>query len=315
MKDTFNRDIYYLRLSVTDFCNLRCKYCMPPDGVANMEHEDILSVEEIETIVKAAAKSGIRKIRLTGGEPLVRKGIVSICEKTAAIEGIEEVCMTTNGILLPKFAKDLKAAGLHRLNISLDTLDPVKYEEMTRGGKLSDVLDGIRSAEEAGFTNLKLNVVLMGGYNDDEIVDFVNLTRDNAIQVRFIELMPMGECQTWENKVFLTAETVLKRVEGLQLEKTEGVATLYKLDGAKGSVGLIRPMSNHFCPTCNRIRITSDGRLKACLHSEQEVNLRGLEEELLESTIREAISRKPQNFNLSTEHPSESKRYMNQIGG
>lgn len=315
MFDTFKREIYYLRLSVTDLCNLRCKYCMPGSGVTKLEHADILSVEEIEEIVKATAKCGIKKVRVTGGEPLVRKGIVDICERIAAIKEIEEVCMTTNGLLLEKYAKDLKKAGLDRLNISLDTLDEKKYSDMTRGGKLKDVLRGIEASEAAGFENLKLNVVLIGGYNDDEIVDFVNLTRKNKIQVRFIELMPIGQCTTWEENAFLSAEMVLNKVDGLELQKVDGVATLYKLKDAKGSIGLIRPMSNHFCPSCNRIRITSDGKLKTCLHSENEILIRGLTGEVLEDTLKSAILQKPQMFNLSTECHSESKRFMNQIGG
>lgn len=315
MLDNFKRDIYYLRLSVTDLCNLRCKYCMPSGGIEQLKHEDILTVDEIENVVKATAKCGIRKVRITGGEPLVRNGIVEICERIARIKEIEEVCMTTNGILLQKYAKDLKRAGVDRLNISLDTLNEDKYSEMTRGGKLKDVLKGIESAQEVGFENLKINVVLIGDYNDDEIVDFVQLTKENNLQVRFIELMPMGQCSTWDNGAFLSAETVLNKVSGLSLTNIEGVATLYKLNEAKGSVGLIRPMSNHFCPTCNRIRITADGRLKACLHSETEVNIKGLGEVALENILREAIIHKPQKFNLSNECPSKSGRYMNQIGG
>lgn len=315
MRDIFNRDIHYLRLSVTDLCNLRCTYCMPSTGIDKLEHEDILSVDEIEDIVLATSKCGIRKVRVTGGEPLVRPGIIEICSRIARIDGIEEVCMTTNGVLLKKYAKDLKNAGLHRLNISLDTLDPKKYKEITRGGDIQKVLDGIKYAQEVGFDNLKINVVLIGGYNDDEIVDFVQLTKDNNIQVRFIELMPMGQCSSWDSKSFLSAETVLEKVAGLSLVKTEGVATIYKLDNAKGSIGLIRPMSNHFCPTCNRIRITSDGKLKTCLHSDGEIDIRGLEQNVLETTLKDAILQKPQMFNLSNECHSKSGRFMNQIGG
>lgn len=315
MLDNFGRDIHYLRLSVTDLCNLRCKYCMPSTGIKQLRHEDILSVEEIESIVKASAKCGIRKVRITGGEPLVRRGIMDICERMSNVEGIEEVCMTTNGVLLKKYAKDLKKAGVDRLNISLDTLNPDKYAEITRGGDLNDVLDGMKYAEEAGFTNLKINIVLVGNYNDDEINNFVELTRYKNVQIRFIELMPIGQCKSWSKDTFISAETVLTKVKDLKAVNTEGVATIYKLDGAKGSVGLIRPMSSHFCPTCNRIRVTADGKLKACLHSDVEVMLKGLEEEKLETVIREAILQKPQKFSLSKECPSESGRYMNQIGG
>lgn len=315
MLDNFNRDISYLRLSVTDLCNLRCKYCMPSEGVKKLDHEDILSVDEIEDVVRASVACGIRKVRVTGGEPLVRKGIIEICNRISHIKGIEELCMTTNGLLLNKYAKDLKLAGVDRINISMDTFDEAKYYEMTRGGNLNHVLQGIEYAKEVGFENLKINVVLIGKYNEEEIINFIRYTENNPVQVRFIELMPMGQCKDWDSSVFLSAKTVLDKVENLKPVHTEGVATIYQLPGARGSVGLIQPMSNHFCPTCNRIRITADGKLKTCLHSSEEVMLKGVEKNLLEDVIRKAIERKPQNFKLSSASPSKSGRFMNQIGG
>ncbi|MDD4715974.1 MAG: GTP 3',8-cyclase MoaA [Oscillospiraceae bacterium] len=315
MNDKFGRKINYLRLSVTDLCNLRCIYCMPQEGISKLHHEEILSIEEIERIVSAAVDCGIEKVRITGGEPLVRNGIIDICQRVARIKGVRELCLTTNGVLLPQLAEGLREAGVHRLNISLDTLNPDKFRQITRIGRLDDVLNGIQKAKEAGFDYLKLNVVLMGGFNDDEIGDFVDLTRDSNTQIRFIELMPMGQCAEWERSRFLDTSAVLKAVPQLQLAGTEGVARTYRVPGYKGSVGLISPISNHFCPTCNRIRVTSDGKLKACLHSSGEVNLKGLSGDKLKEAIAKAITSKPQSHHLDAATPSETGRYMNQIGG
>jgi cyclic pyranopterin phosphate synthase len=313
MKDSFNRDIYYLRLSVTDLCNLRCIYCMAENGVTKRAHRDILSVEEIEEIVRAAAACGFTKVRVTGGEPLVRRGILDICSRVAATPGIRETCLTTNGVLLPKMAKDLHAAGVTRLNVSLDSLDEGTYREVTRCGALSDVLNGLEAALAAGFTAIKLNVVLMGGMNDCEIADLVHLT-DRGVHVRFIELMPIGECADWNRERFLPNTAVLQTVPELMPEKTDGVALLYRLPGATGTVGLISPISSHFCPDCNRVRITSDGKLKPCLHSAQEINLRGLHAERLEAAIRTGVEQKPLRHSLQS-GVSESTRSMNAIGG
>jgi cyclic pyranopterin phosphate synthase len=315
MNDGFGRDIYYLRLSVTDLCNLRCVYCMPEKGVEKWPHSDILSVEEIEEIVLASAECGIRKVRVTGGEPLVRRGIVDICRRISAIPEIEELCMTTNGTLLPKYARELKSAGVDRLNISLDTLDPGKYREITRMGELKDALDGIDAALEAGFDDLKLNAVLIGGVNDDEIPAFVEMTRDKNIHVRFIELMPIGECAGWSRERFIGNSAVLEAVPELIETGTSGVARLYRLPGGRGTVGLISPISAHFCPACNRIRVTADGKLKACLHSADEVNLRGLHGAQLVDTIRGAVAQKPLKHKLSEDAKSSSRRNMNAIGG
>ncbi len=315
MKDGFGRDIYYLRLSVTDLCNLRCVYCMPEKGIAKRSHSEILSVEEIEELIRASASCGIRKVRITGGEPLVRKGIVDICRRISAIPEVTELCMTTNGTLLPKYAQELKKAGVDRLNISLDTLKPEKYREITRCGELKEALGGIDAAFEAGYETLKLNIVLIGGVNDDEIPAFVEMTRDKNIHVRFIELMPIGECAGWSRERFSSNTEVLKAVPELMKEGISGVAQLYRLPDGIGTVGLISPISSHFCPTCNRIRITSDGKLKPCLHSADEVDLKGLHGERLVKTIAEAIKAKPQKHLLDENAQSYSKRNMNAIGG
>ena len=237
MLDGCGRTINYLRLSVTDLCNYRCRYCMPPEGVAKRDHGDILSLEELADIARAAVRLGVKKIRLTGGEPLVRQGIVELCRQLRTIPGLQELCLTTNGALLPQLAAPLWEAGLDRLNISLDTLRPDRFAEMTRLGHLSDALAGIEAAEAAGFHNLKLDTVLIGGFNDDEIDDFINLTREHPWEVRFIELMPMGPCAGWDRSRFLPAETVLDRMAELEPIEAQGVARRYQLPGALGTPG------------------------------------------------------------------------------
>lgn len=318
MLDRYGRKINYLRVSVTDLCNLRCIYCMPPGGVAKKERHELLTFEEIENIVRAAAQLGIDKVRITGGEPLVRKGIVELVGRLARIEGIQDLSMTTNGILLKDYAVPLKEAGLKRVNISLDTLDPDRYRRITRGGRLADVLAGIAAARAAGLTPIKINVVLVGGINDDEIEDFVNLTLKEELQVRFIELMPIGEAIHWERSAFLPAEEVLRRVPRLipLAVKDHGtVARLYQLPHAQGQVGLISPLSNHFCHDCNRLRVTPDGKLKACLHSSQEINLKNVPPDELPKLLAEGIMAKPHRHYLSITHGSLTHRNMNEIGG
>lgn len=314
MRDGYGRDINYLRLSVTDLCNLRCVYCMPAGGVEKRRHEDVLTVEELEEIAQSAGRCGIRKIRLTGGEPLVRRGIVDICARTAAAPGVEEVCMTTNGLLLPKMAVELRRAGLKRVNISLDTLSPERYRELTRVGNIEDAVAGLRAALD-NFETVKINAVLIGGSSEPEIRQMVNITKDTPLELRFIELMPIGECAHWPKERFLANTAVLEAVPELTPCGTSGVARLYSLPNAKGRVGLISPLSSHFCPECNRIRVTPDGRLKPCLHSAQEIELRGFHGAELDAKIREGICAKPMRHHLSAASPSESLRGMSRIGG
>ena len=314
MLDGCGRTIDYLRLSVTDLCNYRCRYCMPPEGVAKRDHGDILSLEELADIARAAVRLGVKKIRLTGGEPLVRRGIVELCRQLRTIPGLQELCLTTNGSLLPQLAAPLREAGLDRLNISLDTLRPDRFAEMTRLGHLSDALAGIEAAEAAGFHNLKLDTVLIGGFNDDEIDDFINLTREHPWEVRFIELMPMGPCAEWDKARFLSGDTVLQKVPALQQIESCGVARRYRLPGAMGTVGLISPVNHDFCAQCRRIRVTAGGKLKGCLHSAEELPLRGLHGKELEDAIRQGILQKPERHHL-TERRSDTPRNMNQIGG
>ena len=239
MRDGCGRTIDYLRLSVTDLCNYRCRYCMPPEGVCKRDHRDTLPVEECAEIAEAAVRLGVKKIRLTGGEPLVRRGIVEICRQLRAIPGLEELCLTTNGSLLPELAKPLREAGVDRLNISMDTLRPDRFRDITRLGSLEDVMSGIEAAETAGFRHLKLDTVLIGGFNDDEIGDFLQLTLEHPWEIRFIELMPMGPCASWDKSCFLPGAEVLKRHPALQEIEPNGVARRYRLPGAKGTVGLI----------------------------------------------------------------------------
>lgn len=318
MKDAYGRNINYLRISITDLCNLRCRYCMPEEGICKVEHKDILSLEEIYQVAKTFVSLGVNKIRLTGGEPLTRKGIIELIQKIAGLEGVKDLAMTTNAVLLKKYARDLKAAGLQRLNISLDTLDEEKYAQITRGGKLKDVLDGIEEAKAVGLFPIKLNVVLIGGFNVDEIEDFVNLTKTEEIDVRFIELMPLGEASKWAEENFISNEIILNSVKELtKAENTDlsSPAIYYRLPNAKGRVGIINPISCKFCDYCNRVRLTSQGKLKLCLHSNEEIDIKDKlrKGEDIGKIILDAIKQKPES------HYLENGQYINdnmyQIGG
>lgn len=315
MRDSFGREITYLRLSVTELCNLRCRYCMPEDGVCKKRHEEMLTEEEMLLAVRTAASLGIRKLRITGGEPLVKKNILSICRRAAAVEGIDEVCLTTNGILLPALAKPLCEAGVRRINLSLDTLNAEKYAKITRCGKLSDALEGLEAALAAGFEKVKINAVLLGGVNDDEIEALAALTRRYPVDVRFIELMPIGELPPFGS--YLPADAVLRALPELRPLPHDGsVAQRYRLEGALGDVGMIRPISAHFCGACNRLRLTADGKLKVCLHSAEEYSVKGMNAEEMTAQFRRAILAKPlRHGELSAEHRSPAGRSMNRIGG
>lgn len=290
---------------------------MPEEGVCKLSHDEILSFEEITEIVRIAKGLGVNKVRLTGGEPLIRKGIISLCEEIKRL-GIEDLSITTNGILLPKMAVELNMAGVDRVNISLDTLNPEKYKQITRGGNLNDALFGIVSAMAARFKKVKLNTVLIGGFNDDEIPALVERTKAEPIDLRFIELMPMLGTKADEGS-FISADTVLEKVPELKpISGTEmdGVARMYQIEGYKGRVGLISPLSCNFCSQCNRIRLTADGCLKPCLHSEEEVNIRGLHGDALQEALSNVILSKPKEHPLlNANNFSDAKRNMNKIGG
>lgn len=315
MLDGEGRLIEYLRLSVTDRCNCRCTYCMPAGGVPMLGHRDILSFEELTEVVTACARLGVRKVRLTGGEPLVRRGLPELVRMIRAVPGVEELAMTTNATLLAPVAVELHHAGLDRLNVSLDTLDAARYAELTRGGSLEDALAGLAAARDAGFSRSKVNCVLMGGVNDADVPRLAELARTEPIDVRFIELMPMGPCAGWPKARFVPAETVLEAVPGLVPLRRDGVAELWHAPGWVGNVGLIRPMSHRFCDGCSRIRVTADGRLKPCLHSAAEIPLRGLHGEALLSELRRGIAAKPAYHHMDQDHASQSARDMNEIGG
>ena len=314
MQDSFGRTIQYLRLSVTDLCNYRCIYCMPQEGVCKKSHADMLTIEEMTEIVRAAHALGITKVRLTGGEPLVRKGLVTLCRNIKAIDGAIELGITTNGSLLAPMAKELKDAGVNRLNISLDSPDPETFKKITRGGDPQDVLKGIEAAQSAGFDNIKINTVLLKDINDGELYDFIHLTKDNAIHVRFIELMPLGVAKNWERDRFMTTAVIESMLKNAELIRIDGVARVYRLPDHKGTIGLICPMSHSFCPSCNKIRVTADGKLKPCLHSDQEIDLRGLQGKELTEAIKYGILQKPRSHRFGSANPSTA-RYMNEIGG
>ena len=319
MKDSFGREIRYMRISVTDRCNLRCKYCMPEEGVENLGHNRILSFEDIERIVKASVDLGIGKYRLTGGEPLARKGIVNLVERLAKIDGVSELAMTTNGTMLSEQAAALKAAGLDRVNVSIDSLNHHKYEEITRGGDLDEAFAGVEAALKAGLTPLKLNVVAIEGFNDDEILNFVQLSVNHPINIRFIELMPVGRTGLNSDYRYLSCGEIKKRLPSLiPLDRQEGVAELYQYPEALGNIGFISPMSKLFCGSCDKIRLTADGKLKPCLHSDEEIDLNGIlrtgDDDLLKETIRNAVLRKGEKHHLN-DGAKPVERGMSQIGG
>ncbi len=317
MRDGFGRDITYLRVSVTELCNLRCRYCMPAEGVRKRSHEEMMTREELREALCVAADLGIRKIRITGGEPLVKKNIVSICEDAARIKGIEEICLTTNGTLLPRLAKSLRYAGVSRLNISLDTLDEEKYAGMTRVGELNEALEGIEAALSAGFERIKLNSVLIGGWNDDEIRPLAELSVKWPVDVRFIELMPMVDRGVFGRESYVSCDRVTEVLpELLPIPHNDGVARLYRLPEGQGNIGLISPLSAHFCGRCNRLRLTADGKVKPCLHSPLEFSIKGLDPEGIRQQFLAACAAKPERHELlDHEHMSGANRSMNRIGG
>ena len=326
--DTFDRRIDYIRISVTDRCNLRCLYCMPPEGITPISHLEILGYEEIARVVRAASGIGIRKVRLTGGEPLVRKGLDNLVSALSRIPGIQDLSMTTNGILLSRFAKPLKDAGLHRVNVSMDSLDPERYRTITRGGDIHKVWEGIEAAMDAGFRPLKINIVALKNFNANEIVPFVKLTLEWPIEVRFIEWMPIGSDLDWDKKAFLSSDRILDEIrKEYRLEPSasingNGPARHYKIPGAKGVIGIISPVTQHFCAECNRLRLTADGKLRNCLFSEEETDLKtvlrsGASDESIKEVLLESIRSKPRSHHLAIDDERIKKcmRSMNSIGG
>jgi cyclic pyranopterin phosphate synthase len=318
MLDKKGRNIDYLRVSLTDRCNLRCIYCMPEDGIDKICHEEILRFEEVEKVITACAALGVKKVRFTGGEPLVLKGLDKLIKHTASMPDINDISLTTNGMLLADMADDLKKAGLKRVNISLDTLQSEKFKKITRHGDINKVFSAIEKCLSLDMVPVKLNVVLMKNVNDDEIGDFIKLTMDSPIQVRFIELMPIGEGQKYFDKCSMKVEEIIERFpELVPIQDDSRVASVYKMPGAIGSIGLISPVSCKFCSDCNRIRLTSTGTIKPCLHSAEEINLKPYlnDEQKLIDVIKNAVYNKPEEHHLETEGKSDTDRMMFQIGG
>jgi GTP 3',8-cyclase len=322
--DTYGRRINYLRLSVTDRCNLRCCYCMPAGGVAKLQHCDLLSYEELYRVARASVATGIEKIRITGGEPLVRKGLVGFLERLSALPGLKELVLTTNGIMLQELALPLRRAGVARLNISLDSLEPENFARITRGGDLARVLDGIAAAEQAGFPPAKINMVVMRGVNDHELLRFAELSIEKSYTVRFIEYMPTLQDQGWQAQSMPGSEIVQRIAERYPLvplisSELAGPARNYKIEGAAGAIGIITPVSGHFCDSCNRIRVTATGMVRGCLFSEQGVDLKPLvshgDSWLLRHTLKKIVTGKPGRHGLAGGMAEQGRVNMSRIGG
>jgi cyclic pyranopterin phosphate synthase len=325
LTDNFDRTIDYLRISITDKCNLRCIYCMPEKGVKPFPQAEVLTDDEIVRFVRIARKHGLRKVRITGGEPLIRKnitGLISSIKKT----GIRELGLTTNGIKLSEQAHELKKAGLNRVNISLDTLDPKRYGEITKGGDIDLVLESIIAAEKAGLAPIKINMVPIRGINDDEILSFAKLTFENDYHIRFIEFMPATCSGMWKKEKCINSADILKKISAIgELEQFEfrgkGPSRNYRIKGAKGVIGIISPISNHFCDFCNRLRLTADGKIRPCLFSNEKIDIKGpmrngATDKDIEALLRRAIEVKPQRHKLNENKSSLSLiKTMSKIGG
>ena len=326
LADAFHRPITYLRISVTDRCNLRCVYCMPEEGLPWIDKREILTYEEIAEIVRAAAKVGVRSIRLTGGEPLIRKDLKRLVAMIAAIPGIEDIALSTNGLLLAEQVQGLVDAGLKRANISLDTLREDRFEAIARRPGLQRVLDGIDAAFAAGLGPIKLNCVVMRGQNDDEVQTFAEMTRDRAVAVRFIEVMPVHENVDGHKSQYVSATEILDRIRAngdlkpVEGPKGNGPARYYAFDGAAGSVGVISPLSHDYCDTCNRVRLSADGRLKLCLFGDHFIDLRTpvrdrAGEEALIAILRGSMYVKPERHHLDIGQTASAMRALSEIGG
>ncbi|QZY54040.1 GTP 3',8-cyclase MoaA [Crassaminicella profunda] len=324
MIDQFGRNINYFRISVTDQCNLRCIYCMPDKGIDFLQEEKLLSFDEIYRIVKIGASLGISKVRITGGEPLTREGLPKLIQKIKTLPQIEEVCLTTNGILLEKYIDELIKAGLDRVNISLDTLQHERYKQMTRGGNIEEVIRGIKLSLDGGIKRVRLNIVIIKEENDDEIMDFVELAEKNPIDIRFIELMPIGEGKQFKSvsndevKEIIMKEREL--IPYIAKNKSLGPAAYFKTPNSKGMVGFISPMSHIFCSQCNRMRLTSEGFLRQCLHWKDGIDLRkmmrdGMEDKQLKKIIAKGVYKKPNEHGFKKDCIDEDSKRMFQIGG
>ncbi len=326
--DSFGRSITYLRISVTDRCNLRCVYCMPKEGLHWQSRADQLTADEIARVVEAAVRGGVNRVRFTGGEPLVHPDIVEIVRRVAAIPGIEDMSLTTNAMLLERLAAPLALAGLRRVNISMDSLDADKFKRITRGGDINRVWRGIAAAERMGLTPLKLNTVVVRGLNDNELPELARLTIENEWHIRFIELMPIGNVQDWgagfpaPDARYVPVQEMHEALSALDLQPVAGPAgngpsRTFRIPGALGTVGFISPLGEHFCENCNRLRLTSDGKLRACLAMPGEVSLRDALRAgaPLGEYFRQAINSKPVGHDMQAAISAASQLGMSQIGG
>jgi cyclic pyranopterin phosphate synthase len=324
--DPYKRKINYLRISVTDRCNLRCRYCMPEEGIALIPHHDILTYEEMWRIVRVFASEGISKIRLTGGEPLVRKGIIDFISSLSQIEEIKDLSLTTNGILLKELAQDLKQAGLKRVNISLDSLRKERFYQITRKDDFERVWAGIEEALRVGLSPIKINMVAMKGLNDDEIESFARLTLHLPLTVRYIEYMPSGNGDQWNEGDLITIPQIKNRLERIgamvpvSSDQWDGPAMRFRFEGALGEIGLIGPVSNHFCGECNRLRLTADGKIRTCLFSDEEIDVKELlrsggTDRDLNERIRFALRTKPERHYINSHQFKKCQRNMSAIGG
>ncbi len=325
LTDTFNRSINYLRVSITDHCNLRCQYCTPRGG--KTEHTDLLSYEEILRVVRLAVELGIKKVRLTGGEPLVRRGVMPFIQHLVQVDGLTEIRLTTNGVLLEDMLAGLHESGLEKLNISLDSLLPRRFQEITGFDCFPKVWRGIEKALEMGFPVIKLNVVAMRGVNDDEFIDFARLTINQPLDIRFIEFMPVGLAGAGQQEKFISVADIMAMIaplgelQPIKSQRLHGPARMFKLPGAAGSLGFISPLSNHFCDTCNRLRLTSQGRLRSCLLTDSEEDLKGplragASDEDIRQLLTKTIINKPKGHTLAQGQKTGSCHgEMSRIGG
>lgn len=328
LTDRHNRTIDYLRISITDHCNLRCQYCVPLDSSTKLSMPEILTYEELFAVARAAVEVGVTKVRITGGEPLMRKNVLEFCRMLSSLPRITDLSLTTNGVLLDSMAADLKAAGVKRVNVSLDTLDHSRYADITGKDALDRVLRGIQTAAQVGLTPIKINMVPMRGINDDEIVTMARWTLDTPYDIRFIELMPTsGWARQRHDQLFMGIDDVRRQVETIgALEeiphiRTRGPAAYVRLAGAQGRIGFIAAVSHHFCKSCNRLRLTADGKLRACLFAEDEIDIRGplrsgASSEELQQIVRAAAAAKPKGHTLNEENAKPvNGRIMQAIGG
>ncbi|MBW2040298.1 MAG: GTP 3',8-cyclase MoaA [Deltaproteobacteria bacterium] len=326
MLDDYYREINYLRISITDRCNLRCRYCMPEEGVELIEHKELLTYEEILKVVEIFARNGISKVRLSGGEPLVRKEVVDLIKGIAGTEGIRDLSLTTNGVLLKEYAMDLVKVGLRRINISLDTLRPDRFAYITRRDRFKEVWGGIEEALRCRLCPVKINIVVIKGFNDDEVKDFARLSFTYPLHVRFIEFMPVGEANGWSEEQVVPYSQLMEEIMEIgemipiRHQDNDGPAKRYYLKGGKGEIGFVSPISSHFCSLCNRLRLTPDGKIRTCLFSDEEIELKGVlrgsgDEAKLEEILYQALQAKPQGHRIGDFRFKKCQRGMYAIGG